>query len=247
MREFVVLPNPSKVRGKLAPWNSLPLFPICPSRWTKAGDCLEGKTDGGSKQALETDRTREQERERCMAAYITSDRVTDEGIMEQCYSPPWSKIESLPAQPREAPGQSLVSGVKIQPYTTGNTHFNVGNIPLNMPEILLKPLHSEAMLQLSVPIHRNKTFFVTVGDVFHGFPAAGRFEWAISCSWTAFLLSFSLPEVTLKDTHITIETVQIWASSFLQARCIYSRHTNQMCQDGAITYECIAAVTVRLF
>lgn len=36
----------------------------------------------------ETERTGEQEmRERCMAAHIASDRVTDEGIMEQGYFP----------------------------------------------------------------------------------------------------------------------------------------------------------------
>lgn len=43
--------------------------------------------DGGSKQALETERTEESVRERCMAAHIASDRMTDEGIMEQGYFP----------------------------------------------------------------------------------------------------------------------------------------------------------------
>lgn len=85
--------------GALNP-TSLPLFPICPSPWTEADDRLEGKMDGGSKQALETERTEERVRERCMAAHIASDRMTDEGIMEQGYFPPWSQLGSLPAQAR---------------------------------------------------------------------------------------------------------------------------------------------------
>lgn len=43
---------------------------------------------------------REGVRERCMAAHIASDRMTDEGIMEQGYFPQWSKLGNLPEQAR---------------------------------------------------------------------------------------------------------------------------------------------------
>lgn len=43
--------------------------------------------DGGSKRALDTERTGEALRERCMAANIASDRMTDEEIMEQGFFP----------------------------------------------------------------------------------------------------------------------------------------------------------------
>lgn len=67
--------------GKGKP-TSLPLFAICPSQWAQAGDGLEGKMNGGYKWPLDKERTGERVRERCMAAHIASDTMTDEGIME---------------------------------------------------------------------------------------------------------------------------------------------------------------------
>lgn len=58
-----------------------------------------------------------------MAVHIASDRVTDEGIMEQGYFPQWSKLGSLPARLRSQL-LTLVDRVKIQ--GAGNIlHFNV--------------------------------------------------------------------------------------------------------------------------
>lgn len=92
-RKVALLPALPKLREKLALSETLlllPLFPICPSQWTQADDGFEWKMDGGSKRRTGDRKNRragEGVRERCMAAHIASDRMTDEGIMEQGYFP----------------------------------------------------------------------------------------------------------------------------------------------------------------
>lgn len=82
--------RPPEVKGKAGALNptSLPLFPICPSRRTEADDGLEGgRWMEVVNRQKEQESRRERVRERCMAAHIASDRMTDEGIMGQGYFP----------------------------------------------------------------------------------------------------------------------------------------------------------------
>lgn len=107
---------------------SLPLFPICPSQWTEANDCLEEKMDGGSK------RPRDKKKKKKRVSRTESERDVWQrtspqtewqmrGLWSRDIFPQWSKLGSLPARLRSQL-LTLVDRVKIQ--GAGNIlHFNV--------------------------------------------------------------------------------------------------------------------------